>query len=67
MSEVNLPQVGAYFTFEGQSVRITEIRKRGRGYQVAYTAVPGERSGGNVRLADWNKRATQTGFAAVAA
>lgn len=56
MTEQDLPVIGSEHVFKGESVRVTAVRKRGRGYQVQYEGVTGE-IGGTARMADWRKGA----------
>lgn len=48
----NLPEVGRQYTFKGQPVTVTAVKKRGRGYYVAYEAESGQ-PWQRARLKDW--------------
>jgi hypothetical protein len=54
MDAVTVPTTGGEYVYKGQNVRVTEVRKRGRGYQVHYQSASGD-VGGQARLKDWQR------------
>ena len=54
MANEDLPEVGAVYTFKGETVTVVSLRKIGRGWSVYYDAdAPSQRA----RLKDWIKHA----------
>lgn len=59
MSKVDysgVPESGSEWIFDGQPVRVFDVRKKGRGYFVVWNGLDGN-SGGRVALKEWQKRA----------
>lgn len=57
--ESSLPTIGGEYVYKGQNVRVTAVKKRGRGYQVHYAQWAEAGAQTRVaRLRDW-QRGTQ--------
>lgn len=57
MGEQNLPVVGGEYVYRGVNVKVTAVRKLGRGYQVRFEQNVRDIGEviGTARLADWAK------------
>lgn len=56
MSEQNLPVVGGEYVYKGQNVKVIDVKKRGRGWQVRYAAWSDRGAEiATARLRDWLK------------
>lgn len=54
------PEVGGLYEYGGRQVKVVNVKKRGRGWQVQYEPTSGE-TGGTARLKDWQKSAQRVG------
>lgn len=55
MAEQNLPEVGDLYDYGGRQVKVVNVRKRGRGWQVYFEA--GSEQADRARLKDWLRSA----------
>lgn len=51
-----LPEVGDLYEYGGKQVKVVNVKKRGRGWQVYFSADPSEPAD-RARLKDWLKSA----------